>query len=88
MNNVEQFMTDINDIAKEINTKVHDQRGDLVEIDANAGTALENAKDAEKNIEEAQEHQKSGGRCMYWVVGVAGTAAIAIIVIVVLSLVK
>ena len=46
-------MTDINDIAKEINTKVHEQRADLVEIDANAGTALENAKDAETNIEEA-----------------------------------
>lgn len=48
-------MTDINDIAKEINTKVHEQRADLIEIDTNAGTALDNAKDAEKNIEEAQE---------------------------------
>jgi len=46
-------MTDINDIAKEINTKVHEQRTDLVEIDANAGEALDNAKDAETNIEEA-----------------------------------
>ena len=46
-------MTDINDIAKEINTKVHEQRADLVEIDNNTGEALENAKDAETNIEEA-----------------------------------
>ena len=56
LNNVEQFTTDINHIAKDINTKIHDQRGDLVEIEANTGTALDNAKEAEKNIEEAQEH--------------------------------
>ena len=53
LNNVEQFMTDINDIAKEINTKVHEQRNDLIEINANADTALTNAEEAEKNIEEA-----------------------------------
>ena len=88
LNNVEQFMTDINDIAKEINTKVHEQRSDLIEIDQNAGTALENAKDAEQNIEEAQEHQKSGGRCMYWVAGVLSIAVIVIIVIVVTQLTK
>lgn len=46
-------MTDINDIAKEINTKVHDQRNDLIEINNNADTALTNAEEAEKNIEEA-----------------------------------
>ena len=86
LHNVEQFMTDINDIAKEINTKVHEQRADLVEIDANAGTALDNAKDAEQNIEEAQEHQKSGGKCMYWVVGVLSIAVLIIILIVVLKL--
>jgi hypothetical protein len=49
-------MTDINHIAKDINAKVHDQRSDLIEIDHNAGEALDNAKEAEKNIEEAQEH--------------------------------
>ena len=81
-------MTDINDIAKEINTKVHEQRTDLIEIDNNASTALENAKDAEKNIEEAQEHQKSGGKCMYWTVGILSIGAIIIILIVVLSLIK
>ena len=81
-------MTDINDIAKEINTKVHEQRTDLIEIDNNAGTALENAKDAEKNIEEAQEHQKSGGKCMYWTVGILSIGVIIIILIVVLSLIK
>ena len=80
-------MTDINSIAKEINTKVHDQRSDLIEIDTNAGSALENAKEAEKNIEEAQDHQKSGGKCMYWTVGIIGTAALIIILIVVLKIV-
>ena len=49
-------MTDINSITKDINAKVHDQRTDLVEIDHNAGTALENAVEAETNIEEAQDH--------------------------------
>ena len=86
LDNVEQFMTDINDIAKEINTKVHDQRTDLIEIDANAGTALDNAKEAEQNIEEAQEHQKSGGRCMYWTIGIILLALAIIIFIIVLSL--
>ena len=79
-------MTDINDIAKEINTKVHDQRTDLIEIDANAGTALDNAKEAEQNIEEAQEHQKSGGRCMYWTIGIILIALAIIIFIIVISL--
>ena len=78
-------MTDINDIAKEINTKVHEQRTDLIEIDTNAGTALDNAKDAEKNIEEAQEDQKSGGKCMYWIVGILTIVVLVIILIVVLQ---
>jgi|Transcript_37604 t-SNARE complex subunit (syntaxin) len=79
-------MTDINTITKDINSKVHEQRTDLVEIDHNAGEALTNAKEAEENIEEAQEHQKSGGKCMYWTVGVAGVGAIVVILIVILSL--
>ncbi len=87
LNNVEQFMTDINDIAKEINTKVHDQRKDLIEINANADTALTNAEEAEKNIEEAQEHQKTGGKCMYWTIGVVSIFVLIIILIVVLKLV-
>ena len=79
-------MTDINDIAKEINTKVHEQRSDLIEIDTNAGTALENAKEAEKNIEEAQEHQKSGGRCMYWIIAADSIFVIILIIIIVVAL--
>ena len=79
-------MTDINDIAKEINTKVHEQRSDLIEIDTNAGTALENAKEAEKNIEEAQEHQKSGGRCMYWIIAAVSIFVIVLIVIIIVAL--
>ena len=79
-------MTDINDIAKEINTKVHEQRSDLIEIDTNAGTALENAKEAEKNIEEAQEHQKSGGRCMYWIIAAVSIFVIILIIIIVVAL--
>ena len=53
LDNVEGLMSEINGIVKDINTKVHDQRSDVIEIDTNAGTALENAKEAEKNIEEA-----------------------------------
>ena len=53
LNDVEKLMTDINTITKDINSKIHEQRTDLVEIDHNAGTALENAEEAEKNIEEA-----------------------------------
>ena len=86
LDNVEQFMTDINDIAKEINTKVHDQRTDLIEIDANAGTALDNAKEAETNIEEAQDHQKSAGKCMYWTIGIILIFLIVITVIIVVAL--
>lgn len=87
LNDVEKLMTDINSITKDINAKVHEQRKDLVEIDHNAGVALDNAEAAEQNIEEAQEHQKSGGRCMYWTVAVAAIVALVIILIVVLSLV-
>ena len=43
LNDVEALMGDINSIAKDINKKVHEQRNDLVEIDHNAGIALENA---------------------------------------------
>ena len=53
LDNAEALMMEINTITKDINKKVHDQRSDLVEIDHNAGTALENAEEAEKNIEEA-----------------------------------
>ena len=87
LNNVEQFMTDINDIAKEINTKVHEQRDVLIDINTNADEALNNAEDAEKNIEEAQEHQKSGGKCMMWTITIIGIAVLVIILIVVLKLI-
>ena len=79
-------MTDINHIAKDINAKVHEQRTDLIEIVDNTATANENAKDAEKNIEEAQEHQKSGGRCMYWIIAAVSIFVIVLIVIIILAL--
>lgn len=86
LNDVEKLMGDINVITKDINSKVHNQRKDLVEIDHNAGTALENAVEAEKNIEEAVEHQKSGGKCMYYCVAIAAVMALIIILIVILKL--
>ena len=51
------------DITKKINSNIKEQRTDLVAIDNNAGEALDNALEAEKNIEEAQEHQKATPCC-------------------------
>ena len=45
------------DIVITINTKVHEQRADLVEINDNVEVAKDNAEDAEKNIEKAQKDQ-------------------------------
>ena len=47
------FMADINSITKEINSKVHEQRHDLVAVVDNTTTALTNAMEAERNITEA-----------------------------------
>ena len=54
LNNAEQLIMETRDIAKQINSKVHEQREDLVEINDNATKANENAKEAEENIIEAQ----------------------------------
>ena len=46
-------MEQTKEIAKQINTKVHEQRQDLVEINDNVEEALKNAEEAEENIEVA-----------------------------------
>ena len=46
-------MEQTKEIAKQINTKVHEQRQDLVEINDNVEVALKNAEEAEENIEVA-----------------------------------
>ena len=56
LNDVTRAMENINQIAKQINVKVHEQRSDLEIVDQNTTAALANAKEGEKNIEEAQEH--------------------------------
>lgn len=56
LNDAERLMLETNALAKQINSKVHEQRKDLVEIDFNAHEAQENAAEAEKNIEEAADH--------------------------------
>lgn len=85
LNSVEKLVGDINKIAKTINTQVHEQRSDLVEIDQNAQEALTNAEAAEENIVDAKGHQKSGGKCLYWVLACVAAFAIVIILIIVLK---
>lgn len=80
-------MGEINLVAKQINTKVHDQRTDLVEVVENTHIALENAEEAEENIVAAEEDQKSTGKCMTWIWLVLAAIAIIVIIIVVLQFV-
>ena len=40
-------MEQTRDLAKQINTKVHEQRQDLIEINENAEEAAKNAEEAE-----------------------------------------
>ena len=68
LDNVETLMNDVNAIAKQINVNVHKQRTDLEQIDKNAGEALDNAVAAHENVEEAQKHQKKGGKIMCYIV--------------------
>ena len=84
LDSVEKLVGDINKIAKTINTQVHEQRTDLVEIDQNAQEALTNAEAAEENIVDAKGHQKAGGKCLYWVLLVVGGVALAVIIILIL----
>ena len=53
LNAVETIMNEVADITKTVNKKVKEQRTDLVEITDNTQQALENAEEAEENIEKA-----------------------------------
>ena len=88
LNNVEKLMSDINSIAKQINTNVHDQRHDLVQIDQNTTSALHNAKGAQEQITQAQEHQKKSGKCMYWILGLIAAFVFVVIIIFIITLVN
>ena len=76
-------MTNINPNTKDSSAKVHFRRKDLLEIDQ---TEEAETKIGRFSIEKAQQHQKSGGRNMNRTVGLVGTAAIIIIIIVIASL--
>ena len=79
-------MLETHAMTKQINQKVHEQRPDLVEINHNVDTALTNAEEAEQNIEEAEGHQKSGGKCMCYAVAVVAGIAVVVTIIIVISL--
>ena len=78
-------MEQTKEIAKQINTKVHEQRQDLVEINDNVEEALKNAEEAEENIEGAQGDQKSTGKCLYYVFGAIAAVVIISLIIVLIA---
>ena len=80
LNHVEMFMSDINQIANSINTKVHEQRHDLAEVGRNVEESLTNAEEAEKNIVEAAAKQKTGGRCMQVVIALIASTVLIIMI--------
>ena len=86
LDDAEALIMETRDLAKQINSKVHEQREDILAIEQNADEALHNAEEAEENIEKAEEHQEEGAKCMYWIVAVIGIIVIVIVVIVLLSI--
>lgn len=54
MDAAEGLITETRDLAKQINSKVHEQRADLIEINEHVEEAKDNAEAAEENIISAQ----------------------------------
>jgi len=52
----------------------------LLKADANVEEAKQNAEEAHKEVVEAQEHQKAGGKCMcYLIIGLLVICGIVIL---------
>ena len=53
----------------------------MVEVDQDLDQVVEDAEKADEHITKAEEHQKSGNKCMYWVFGILAVAIIIFLVI-------
>jgi len=74
-------MDDINQIAKTLNTNTKAQGETLVKVVENVDTAHENAVEAHAQIEKAADHQKSGNKCLYWILALTGGCAVITIIL-------
>jgi len=80
LNNVAALMSDIKSIAGTLQTKTAEQGVVLAKADANVEVVKVNAEEAHKEIEEAQGHQKAGGKCMcYLITGILVLCGIVIL---------
>ena len=71
-------MRNINDIAKDINIEVQVQGEKLDRLDAHMRTAADNVKEANKELNEAQQHQKKSCKCLCYLI-ILGMAALAVV---------
>ena len=79
-------MSDIHEITKQINGKVHEQRDVLLDVERNTDSALTNAEGAEEQIIQAAAKQKMASKCMLWLIGIITITVLIIILSVVVSL--
>ena len=80
-------MSDIHEITKQINGKVHEQRDVVLDVERNTDSALMNAEGAEEQIIQAAAKQKMASKCMLWLIGVITITVLIVILSVVVSLV-
>ena len=80
-------MSDIHEITKQINGKVHEQRDVVLDVERNTDSALINAEGAEEQIIQAAAKQKMASKCMLWLIGIITITVLIVILSVVVSLV-
>ena len=80
-------MSDIHEITKQINGKVHEQRDVVLDVERNTDSALMNAEGAEEQIIQAAAKQKMASKCMLWLIGIITITVLIVILSVVVSLV-
>lgn len=81
-------MKDINDIAVTLHTNTKQQGVTLLKVNENVDVAHTNATDAHENIEKAAKHQKSGNKCLCWILSVTGLCAIVILALILIFSLK
>ncbi len=84
INQIESIMQNINAIAKDINIEVQTQGEKLGRLDQHMTSAANNVEGAKEELVQAEEHQKKGGKC-FWYLIVGGVIVIGIIIGVIVS---
>jgi hypothetical protein len=72
----------INQTAHEIDTTINDQHVTLIKVDGEIGGAVTDMVSGNEQLEVAEKHQKSAGKCIIWVLvaAIAGVVVLGLII--------